>query len=418
MKDARLLLGTVLTFMGVFWLIVGVVITIVLFGGVPVIPFLLLLGLGYGWVLWAFFHYRQCRQDEFLHLLAAAVDANAPLPAVLRAYLTDRPNGPLREFWVGCLLFFVLPGYYWIWYQRFNFNRKVARVAAILEMGYTLPTALAATPGVAPRQMILATEVGEATGRMDRCLRTSAMPRLAPVWLEILPRVFYPLLLLVFITGVGGFWMAFLLPRYLRIFQDFDGDFPEVTNSLVEYGQLLDDYAWVLVLAVPVILSWLAALISSPTLRWYHPLVARLYRRAIQGRVLKMLAALLEAGKPIPEALNLLANSDYFPLVARRRLDAVCTRVEQGEPLAESLRRGGLLPRAMVPLVGAAERVRNLPWALAELGDHLSNRLIRRLRRISVVVFPLILLAIGGLVGFIALGMFLPLVELITRLSE
>ena len=66
----------------------------------------------------------------------------------------------------------------------------------------------------------------------------------------------------------------------------------------------------------------------------------------------------------------------------------------------------------------AAERVRNLPWALIEMGENLLNRLVRLLTKISMVAFPLNVLAVRALVGFLVIGMFVPLVQLLTRLSE
>ena len=341
-----------------------------------------------------------------------------PLAPALRSYLQDRPHGPVRELWAGALLFFVLPGYYWIWYRRFNYDRKVAEVAALLEMGYPLHTALETVAGAAPRQTVLGAAVGRAIGRLDLGLRHAALIRLSTLWVELLPRLLYPLLLLFFILGVLFFWLFVIGPRVEVIFREFKIEMPEWTTRLFEYGELAVDYLWMPPVFVLAMVSGLILLILSPTIRWYFPPVAWFYRRNVQSRVLKMFAGLLEAKKPAPESLALLTDSGYFPEVVRKRLERVRHRVEQGEPLADSLRRGRLLPTAAVALVQAAERVGNLPWVLMEVADALANRMVRRLRRISLLLFPVTLLGIGGLVAFMALGMFLPLIEIMTRLGE
>src|SRR5262249_17509182 len=120
----------------------------------PVLPALLMLVLIWTWMIFAYLHYRYGRQEEFLQLLITAVEANAPLVPAIRAYLLDRPRGTMREFWVCLLQFFVFPGYYWFWHQRHSFDRKVARVARLLESGVPLEQALQATPGVAARETI------------------------------------------------------------------------------------------------------------------------------------------------------------------------------------------------------------------------------------------------------------------------
>jgi general secretion pathway protein F len=137
----------------------------------------------------------------------------------------------------------------------------------------------------------------------------------------------------------------------------------------------------------------------------------------VQARVLRMLGILLEVERPVPQALAVLADSGYFSRVARNRLNAARGAVERGEPLAPTLQRFGLLPRRMVALVQAAERAHNLPWALAELGDHLAQRAVRLMRRLTLVFFPAAVVGVGVIVAAVVLGWFLPLIKLLTELS-
>ncbi len=408
-------LGIFATVAGLMVLFMVVGLALVLAGIAPGLPFLLLLMLVYGWMLSAYLHYRQGRQEEMLHFLSTATESQAPLAPAMWAYLDDRPQGALREFWVAVLLFFVLPGYYWIWHRRHSYDQKVAQVASALELGDSLPDALRAAPGVVSRDMALAVEVGQYTGRLDLFLHASLPRRLAPVWLELLPRLLYPLLLLLFVSGLTGFWMTFLLPKMQRIFAEFGAELPTATQRLVAFGDLVPATVPLLLLGIAALV---AALFASSTLRWYLPGMAYVYRRQVQSHVLKTLAVLLEANTPVPEALTLLADSEGFAPVVQRRLEAVRRRIEQGEPLADSLRRGGLLPASFVPLVQAAERAHNLPWALRELGETLADRTVRALRRFSQFVFPLVVVALGLLVGCIVVGIFMPLIDLMTRLAQ
>lgn len=418
MSRWRRLLALVATVAGLPVVIVGLGALMVWAGLAPGLPMLLILMLFYGWMLSAYLHYRQGRQDEILHYLSTAAEAQAPLAPALWAYLRDRPAGPLREFWVALILFFVFPGYYWVWHRRHSFDQKVARVAYFLEMGDSLAGALRASPGVVTRDMTLAVRVGERTGRLATSLRSSLPQRLGPVWVEVLPRLIYPILLIFFLSTVTGFWTTFILPRLMRIFGEFGQELPGVTQRLAEFGDLASESTAIVFGVVLGSLLLAAALYLSSTLRWYFPGVARVYRRQVRSHVLKMLAILLEVGTPLPEALALLAESGVVAPTVRRRLVAAQRRVEQGEPLADSLHRAGLLPAAMVPLVQAAERARNLPWALSELGETLADRAVRGLRRASQAVFPVLIVALGVFVGFIALGMFMPLIDLITRMAQ
>src|SRR5438105_1811073 len=146
MSRLKRLLSLFATVAGLVVFLLGLGALLVWAGMAPGLPMLLILLLFYGWMLSAYVHYRQGRQDEMLHFLSTAAESQAPLAPALWAYLRDRPAGPLREFWVALILFFVFPGYYWVWHRRHNYDQKVARVAYFLEMGDSLPNALRASP--------------------------------------------------------------------------------------------------------------------------------------------------------------------------------------------------------------------------------------------------------------------------------
>jgi type II secretory pathway component PulF len=385
--------------------------------GAAGVPLLFMLLAFYTWVASAFLRYRHGRQDELLHLLTAAAESGAPLAPTLRAYLVDRPHGGTRERWVALLLFFVLPGYYWVWHRQNSYDRKVARVARMLELGVPLDVALRTVPGVVPPETVLAAAVGQSTGRLADSLRGSTWSRLSTVWLEITPRLLYPTMLLLVMLGIFTFWGRFLLPKYQVILRHFNVKLPATTAWMVQLGDAVEEYPWVIVLVFVAVLATASLLYYSSTLRWYCPGIGRLYRGTTRGRVLKALGILLEGGKTVPEALGIMSASGYFSGTVRRRLERARTVAERGETLPDTLRRAGLLPRPMTMLVGAAERARNLPWALAELGDHLMNRAGRLAQRASMTLAPAAVVVLGAIAGAGIVGMFMPLVHMLWQVS-
>jgi type IV pilus assembly protein PilC len=399
------------------WKILGVIV------GVAVVTFLVLFGLltvGLlvlmvltaiaGWIAFAFFHYRYLRQEELLHVLINAVDSGTPLHAALWAYADDRPHSRWREILVALI---ITPFYYWSWHRWNSFDQKIEHVAGLLDLGASLHEALVETPGVASKEVVLAAAIGESTGRLGQCLKSVPRWRLATVWLEVVPRLVYPLVLLIFIVAVSTFLLIFIVPKFEKIFADFKVKLPEVTQQFIVFAR---SYAnWLTVILLLGLLGCITALLVSSRFCWYFPILGRLYRMHARSRVLKTLALLLETGHTVPEALERLETSDYFSGTVGRRLRLVRFRVALGEPLVEELCRQGLLPKHMAPLLQASERARNLPWALNELGESLGTRTIRAARRLSLAVFPTAVMAVGLVVGFFALAMFRPLVTLIAE---
>jgi type II secretory pathway component PulF len=383
--------------------------------GIIFSPLALIIVLAYGWLLFAFLHYRFGRQDELLHLIATAVESGAPLAPALRSYVADRPHGTAREFWVALGQFIMLPGYYWIWHRRHQFDRKIQRVAKLLEQGSSLSQALTAVPGVASKQTTVATAVGESTGHLAVCLRHANQVSLGPVWLEVLPRIIYPMSILWFTATMLMWWMVFIAPRLTKIFHDFKIPLPSMTaNAMFVSEVFLAFYVNILLLLIIFVL----VLIFSPAVRWWMPGLGRWYQSQVQSRLLTLLAVIIEAGKPIPEGIAMLVESGQFSKVVERRLQRAHDRILDGEALAVSLHRYGLLSSAMTPLVQTAERIRNLPWVLRELGAVLADRTIKRMRRGSMTLMPILVIAVGALVGYMVIGMFFPLIELISTLSD
>jgi general secretion pathway protein F len=418
MMTPRNLMGLIGTGIAIaIWLVAVLTVAVVGLHTVAAVMVFMSLCLLYGWMLLAFFHYRQGRQEELLHLLATIVDARVPLGPALWAYLDDRPGGTWRESWVFVLLLFVVPGYYWFRHRRHSYDSKVAQVAYRVDRGFPLSDALQDVPGILPRDAILAVAVGESTGRLSDCLRKATATRLAPVWLEVLPRVLYPLLTLIVITVVLSFWSIFVLPRIQRIFWEFNLKLPEGTQQVLDIAGVLGGMLGFLFLGFFGVVLLILVLIFNSHLRWYFPGLGRLYQMHVQSRVLRMLSILIDANKPVPEAVGLLVEAEYGAAVVRGRLRQVRERSERGEPLATSLNHCGLLPRSMVPLVQSAERVGNLSWALAELAESRSTRLVRILKRGSMLLAPVVVCAMGALVAVIVIGIFLPLVEMLMWVS-
>src|SRR5262245_34123424 len=339
------------------------------------------------WAIYAYLRYREGRQAEVHQLILSTVEGGMPLAPALYAYLRDRPER--SEYWaiVGWFVFSVLLPFLplWAWLRVRRFDRRVRQFAEQITIGASLSAALRAVPDVAARETRLAVVVGEASGSLPACLRRADRERVGAAWLEVLPRLFYPFLLLLFVMGITTFLLTSIMPKYSRIFEEFGMKFPPITQLLREVANYIEDWMELIGLAQLGVIILISAVIASPTLRWHLPLLGRLYRWDAQGQVLRALGQLIGAKKTVPQSLHMLAEADELPEVIQKRLKRAAATVERGEPLANSMRQAGLLPRAMVPLVQAAERTGTLSMALGELGDHLGGKAFRVVRRISLV---------------------------------
>ncbi|HYT91608.1 MAG TPA: type II secretion system F family protein [Gemmataceae bacterium] len=375
------------------------------------------------WELFAYSHYRVCRQQEVLHVLETAAATQVPLEAVLSAYLEDRPRDGLHRFLVGILLFFVFPGYYWIHLQR-RFDARLNLLVAMLESGVPLHQALGAVPGVVSREVALAITVGAFTGRLALALHRFPGRRAAPLWLELAPRLMYPLLVLFVLLGNLFFLCVVVIPKFEKIFSDFKIDLPAPTRTLIDSSRWVIGHVpwgssllgtllalWIFLMSLVVIPATM--LLFSSRAKWYFPILGGLYRLRARGEFLHLLGLMLETGKPLPEILEHLSESRLLPRVVAGRVAGLAEDVQQGQSLVESLARHGLATKSVCGLILAAEKTQNLPRVLQELGETLMQRCARRAYRLAMVGFPVFIFACACLIGFVAVAMFSPLVALI-----
>jgi type II secretory pathway component PulF len=384
--------------------------------GLPGTYVFLMLFMIWCWELFAFGHYRSCRQEEFVHMLRTAAVTGAPVEGILDTYLEDRPKSDWYHLWVAGLLFFVFPGYYFVHRLR-SYDTRLRRVLRLLFHGYSLSAALQMVPGVASRETALAVSVGQFTGRLRYTLRRLPESRQGPRWLELAPRLWYPLLLLSVLVSVTMFVMVFIFPRFEKIYADFRFRLPDATVSVMNVGRWVAGRAWLVPLALVLAIVALNVLLFSSRAAWYCPVIGRIYRMNARGQFLQTLGTMLDAGRPVPEVLEHLIASGLLPKEVGWRAQLLATDLANGQPMAESLEARGLATRSMRALIAAGERAQNLPWALQEIGDALIRRSVRLSYRIALVAFPLAIFGCACLIGLVAVGLFTPLTGLMEEIN-
>ena len=314
------------------------------------------------WEVYVYFHYRFCRQEEFLFVLRSAAVTQAPVEAMLRAYWEDRPRGYGYRFWVGCLLFFVFPGYFWF-HAKYCYDAKVRRVLELLEHGHALDRALAQVPGVVSREAALGISVGQYCGRQGETLSRLAERR-PPAWLEVIPRFAYPVFILAVLAGAVAFMMIFLIPKYEKIFADFHMTLPEPTKVLMSASVGAFRNAWLAPVACLLLFN---IFLFSSRAKWYLPFFGRIYRLQARGRFLQTLGLMMQSGRPLPEVLDHVTAAFLLPNAINGRAQLLAADIADGQPLADSLARNGLITKAMKGLIASAAKVQNLPWASRSL---------------------------------------------------
>ena len=347
-----------------------------------------------------FFHGRPepIRQSSLLMVLASSIGNGEMLIKGLRS-LASESRGP--------------------------YAKSVGALSEALEEGHALSEALMIAPPLLPEQTVIAIRAAERTGSLRQILADEAArltistasqsgsrksPYLVAMWLAAV---------LVIMMYLVSFLMIWIVPKFKKIFQDFDVELPDSTLTLIG----LSDFAfgsWPLFL-LPVITmtfvtvwslfwwryQWLTygrVMYAEHFVRWQTPIILRL------------LGVAVAAEAQLTDTLHAIL-SEMRPGRAARKLSAARLRIEGGEDCWEALQHEGFLKPREVNFLHASRKSSHLDWGLVHLARSFRQRHERLSNRITNIMIPVSILFMGAVVMFIATAVFMPLISLIEHLQ-
>lgn len=309
-----------------------------------------------------------------------------------------------------------------------GFGQRAQRLSALLERGQVLPEAVAAMPGILPHEADVLARLGRRGTMLAPALGQGVAARDAQqrdaVSLRAL--VEYPLVVLGGMTLVCLYVMNFVTPRLRAILRDHGFPMPELSQAVFSWLSPLT--TWIPSSPEGLLMMLVALVIGGSIaglLIWAlntHGLLppgprAWLRRKRECSAIVRGLSVGMEAGEALPETMAVLAQG---PLTrwTRRRLLRAREAVEDGTSWPVALRKHGIVSAAEAGVLEAAERAGNVVWALREVADSRERRLAYRVKVLCALVQPLVIVGLGVIVMTIVVAYFLPIVDMIMRLSE
>jgi general secretion pathway protein F len=291
--------------------------------------------------------------------------------------------------------------------------------ASVLE-GATLARALEAHPEVFSPFYRGLVSSGEATGALDKVLTRLAdhLETRARIVRDLKTALIYPALMSLVGAGVLAFLFIFVIPKITRIFADTDSTLPLVTIILIGITDAVR-YYWPLIIAAGVFgwllfrryraAPWVSERLDALPLRL--PLVRTLAVNFYISNLTRTLGSLLSGGVHLLRALEITGQAVNNSVFTRIINDAIkdCT---EGAPLSTALKKHAEIPPMTVHMISVGERGGNVDEMLLKTADVYEEEFTAGLTRAVTLMEPLLILAMGVVVGFIVLAILLPIFEL------
>jgi type IV pilus assembly protein PilC len=228
----------------------------------------------------------------------------------------------------------------------------------------------------------------------------------------------YPGIIGTLAVGVTIFLLTWVLPRFMVMFQGKEEILPLPTKILLNLSGFMTVYWWAVLLGiVAVVWGVIYANGTGPgrsffdTVKLKIPLFKKLFRALYISRGLHTMGQLLNAGVPMLDTIAITAdisgNVHY-----KKMWYGVHTAVKQGKKISAPLAGAELLPRSVVQMVSAGEESGKLGEVLDEVAGYYHKELVGVIKSVTSMIEPLMIVVMGGLVGFIAMSIILPIFKM------
>lgn len=303
--------------------------------------------------------------------------------------------------------------------QSSKANQVLDNVRKQVERGSTFAHALENSGQFSPYEYH-SIRIGEETGRLSDVLKelTLYYERKIKTRRQIIGIFTYPVFVLIITIGVVWFMLSNVVPMFANVFERFGEELPAVTKIVVSSADWIQAHGSTVLLAI---LSTVLITYSQRRKRWYRSLSARVMLRIpVFGKMVKLsfltrftqsMALLSGASTPLVQSIELTRKMIRF-LPMEESLAIIQKDVTQGSALHVAMAKHALYPSKMVSLVKVAEEVNQLEKMFHRLNKNYTAELEQRSKVVGSIMEPLMIMVIGGLVGFILIAMYLPMFQL------
>lgn len=228
----------------------------------------------------------------------------------------------------------------------------------------------------------------------------------------------YPGIIGTMAIGTTIFLLTFVLPRFMLIFKGKEAMLPLPTKMLLAMSNFMVSYWYILVFAAAaagyglfVILKTEQGRVGFDKLKLTIPLFKKLFRALYISRSLHTMGQLINAGVPMLDTIAITAEISGNTLY-KRMWRSVYSAVKQGKKISMPLQKNNLLPRSVVQMISAGEESGKLGEVLDEVSEFYSKELKAVIKSVTAMIEPLMIVVMGGMVGFIAMSIILPIFKL------
>jgi general secretion pathway protein F len=304
--------------------------------------------------------------------------------------------------------------------EKEDLKRVLTNLRERLNEGTSFAQALEQHPKVFPPIFVNMVAAGEVSGTLEQVLERLAdfLESQAQLKGKVSAALAYPVLMLIIGTVLISVLMVAVVPKVTSIFDSLDQALPWYTQVLIGISDFLSGYWWILLpsLALGIYLFNRWRKTKEGRLKWdtltlKAPVFGPLIQMLAIARFAKTLSTLLGAGVPLLKAME-ISNRVLTNALLERVVQDATGSIREGESIAVPLRRSGQFPPMVTHMIAVGEKSGQLEEMLESVSKAYDAQVETRVQMLTSLLEPLMIVFMGGTVGFIAFAILMPLIQM------
>jgi type IV pilus assembly protein PilC len=300
------------------------------------------------------------------------------------------------------------------------FKKVVTAVREDIESGTSITEALSRHPLVFGELYVNMVRAGELGGILDIILErlSGYLEASATLRGKIKSAMVYPAVISLVAGGVTGFLLIFVVPAFVKIFQQAGAQLPLPTQLLLMFSQFLKRYIILLIIGLVAFIVGLrqyyrteAGSMRIDTLLLKLPIFGILLKKVAVAKFTRTFGTLVKSGVPILQALETVAKTSGNRVIENAVLQAK-EAIREGERISEPLRTSGAFPPMVTQMISVGEETGNLDAMLAKIAEFYEQEVDSAVSGLTSMIEPVVIVFMGAIIGAIAIAMYMPMFQL------
>lgn len=307
-----------------------------------------------------------------------------------------------------------------------TFNKILTSLVEEVNKGNTLSDGMKKFPKVFSGIFISMVHAGEESGGLPAALTEVGMNLKKSYDLnkKIKGALMYPSIILGAIFIIGVLMMMFVVPTLTKTFKDLGGDLPSSTKFVIWLSDTISDHTILFLLSIGLIVTVFVLFAKLKSTQKYFdyivlrlPVIGKIAKEVNTARTARTLSSLLSSGVDMSKALSIveevLQNVYYKDLIARSII-----AIEKGNPLSALFKADTkLYPVMMGEMMEVGEETGNLSKMLLDIANFYEAEVDNKTKDLSTIIEPILMVFIGGAVGFFAVSMISPMYSVMNNIK-